>query len=291
MHISKYSDDFNYKQTKFCEYMHDFNYPETQVHFHIFGTEYRVMHSHDYWEFFLILSGSIMHKTPISSEKLSAGDLVLVRPSDKHCFVKPMEEGYQQLNVMITDKLFRELTEVINPNLYSMIINQIEPIKFFADDQVRQDMLNTVHLIQMLEEKDYVNYVSLIKLMYFSVLNIAYKKLLHINNSYPDWLNEFLAEIKKPSNIGLKVDELYKFTNFSHSHLIRLFKQYTGKTMIDYLIDLKMSFAANLLVTTDFSTLDISSKIGYDSLSHFNRIFKKYFNKTPSEYRKKIKNT
>ena len=56
-------------------------------------------------------------------------------------------------------------------------------------------------------------------------------------------------------------------------------------------MELKLSYAAKLLQTTDLIVLDISSKVGYSSLSHFNRVFKATYHLTPSEYRNKSKHS
>ena len=48
-------------------------------------------------------------------------------------------------------------------------------------------------------------------------------------------------------------------------------------------------YAKELLATTNLTTLSISSKLHFDSLSHFNHLFKREFNMTPSQYRKQKK--
>ena len=45
--------------------------------------------------------------------------------------------------------------------------------------------------------------------------------------------------------------------------------------------------AAEFLAHSNFSTVEISGKLGFDSLSHFNHLFKKTFGITPREYRSK----
>jgi len=42
-------------------------------------------------------------------------------------------------------------------------------------------------------------------------------------------------------------------------------------------------------LTTDYNTLDICTRIGFDSLSHFNHVFKDFYGITPTEYKAKNK--
>ena len=76
---------------------------------------------------------------------------------------------------------------------------------------------------------------------------------------------------------------------FSQVHINRLFKQYMGTTIGSYFNNIKLKYACKLLETSNFTVLEIASRIGYSSLSHFNRIFKAKFGCTPKEYRQKEK--
>ena len=84
----------------------------------------------------------------------------------------------------------------------------------------------------------------------------------------------------------MKLKDIYPLAPYSQSMLNIYFNKYVGMTLITYITTLKVSYACNLLRYTDDSPLDISSKLSYDSLSHFNRVFKKITGKTPIAYRK-----
>ncbi|WP_248928599.1 helix-turn-helix domain-containing protein [Paenibacillus hamazuiensis] len=66
--------------------------------------------------------------------------------------------------------------------------------------------------------------------------------------------------------------------------LSRSIKQVTGKNFIDYLTELRMDKAKELLRETDLKMGDVAVSVGYQH-SYFNRIFKKQEGITPSEYR------
>ena len=55
---------------------------------------------------------------------------------------------------------------------------------------------------------------------------------------------------------------------------------------MDYVIEIRILNARNLLVQTNQDVADIAAKVGYTDLKYFSRIFKKLTNLTPSEYRK-----
>ena len=65
-----------------------------------------------------------------------------------------------------------------------------------------------------------------------------------------------------------------------------MFKKATGQNFMDYVIEIRIMNARNLLVQTDQDVADIAATVGYTDLKYFSRIFKKLTNLTPSEYRK-----
>lgn len=84
---------------------------------------------------------------------------------------------------------------------------------------------------------------------------------------------------------NLDLNEVSAMTGFSKYHFARLFKQYTNMTFCDYLGQLRLSAAEELLKQPDLSITEIALQSGFSSISTFNRMFRKYKNCTPSEYR------
>ena len=69
----------------------------------------------------------------------------------------------------------------------------------------------------------------------------------------------------------------------------RFFKQHTGRTLSDYIIDIRMGNATRMLIDTNESVGEICFKCGYNNMSNFNRIFKRKKGCTPSEFREQYK--
>jgi len=63
------------------------------------------------------------------------------------------------------------------------------------------------------------------------------------------------------------------------------FKQHTGETFRQFILNKKLDVAKQLLRTSDLSVVDIASRLGYWNPSSFMKIFKKQFNITPDQYR------
>jgi two-component system, response regulator YesN len=86
---------------------------------------------------------------------------------------------------------------------------------------------------------------------------------------------------------NFSLDLLADSIGMSTAHMCRVYKQYTGNTIIDILGEKRMDQARKLLIDTNLSINEIAEKVGYINASYFYRVFKKANGVTPNEYRKK----
>ena len=77
----------------------------------------------------------------------------------------------------------------------------------------------------------------------------------------------------------------------SRSHFCRIFKQQTGQTPTQYLQNVRMNAAKELLVSTDLFIGEIADQVGYQDPLYFSKLFCRSEGTSPSEYRKRIKGT
>ena len=260
-------------------------FKETGTYMHIRSEGYPVLHDHNYWECLILLSGSAQHTTEKETEILSEGSARLMHPKDMHMITTNNGYAYSELNFSVTEELFRKITALYGPDFYDIILAHNGCIKMQLSTDELKNIRHKLHLFQTLDSSDKNTQSMLIKMLFTVVLEKIYFQMLYSGNEYPEWLENFLNEIKKVQNMSASVSDIYKMSNFSHSQLTRLFKKYMGKTLICYLKELRLSYAAMLLQTTDYTVLNISNATGYTSLSHFNRIFKEHYGIVPSEFR------
>lgn len=84
----------------------------------------------------------------------------------------------------------------------------------------------------------------------------------------------------------ITLESLAKLTHTSKYYLSHAFKEYTGQSIIDYLIDRRIQEACKLLKTTNHTIGSIAQMIGYETTSYFSSAFKNRMKMSPLSYRK-----
>lgn len=110
-----------------------------------------------------------------------------------------------------------------------------------------------------------------------------------IDKSIVSPLKTSLKHIHSFYTTKIEIPLLAKMENLSNSRYIAVFKKQTGKSPNEYIIDLRMQFAKNLIENTNMSIKQISERVGYSDQYFFSRLFKKNFGVSPMGYRKEKK--
>ena len=83
----------------------------------------------------------------------------------------------------------------------------------------------------------------------------------------------------------IKLEDLAALVAMVPSAFSRFFKQHTGRSPLDYIIDVRLGAAARMLVDTTTSVSEICYACGFNNLSNFNRTFKARRGYTPRDFR------
>lgn len=69
-------------------------------------------------------------------------------------------------------------------------------------------------------------------------------------------------------------------------YLNRLFRQSIGKTVFQYLSEIRIAHARELLATSSMKGSQISEKVGFSDESYFSKVFKRHTGISPLKYAK-----
>jgi AraC-like DNA-binding protein len=102
------------------------------------------------------------------------------------------------------------------------------------------------------------------------------------NRAFNDLLDYMKVHFPEP----LQIRELADRFHISLSYCCLLFRKTLSKTFSEYLTELRMANAGELLREGDLSLAEICERIGFNDYYYFIRVFRKHYGAPPSRYRK-----
>lgn len=256
------------------------------------STFYSQLHQHEEIQIAFIKKGQ--GKLIISDDvhPYSAGDIFVIGNNIPHQFdsLKQVDDTSHMISLFFTKKTFGN---------YFVEIPELETIhQFFHKSECGFKLLpnnNTIReLMLKISNADkfsrYILFLKIIKrICHCETLNLANfmdSKEISFNNGgrmqtiFDYVMNNFQEDIT--------LEQVSELVYMTPNAFCRFFKQRTNKTFFNYLIELRIEYACQLLRNNpDISIAQISDKSGFNSISNFNRKFKKLKKKTPSNYQYK----
>lgn len=104
-----------------------------------------------------------------------------------------------------------------------------------------------------------------------------------MNQKFIDQVRTIVVKNISDENFG--VSELSSLLGLSPSQTLRKIKAASGKSVNQYIREIRLEKAAKLLEETSQSIAEVSCQVGFSSASYFNKSFRKYYNVTPGEYK------
>ncbi len=225
-------------------------------------------------------------------------DMVLLAPRVPHCWYGHSEGGdYREQNAKVFVIQFNEhfIGEHLQRSDFRFIKN------LFKDAEKGIEVLHeTKHrlvaeVLKLKAENSMEQYLQLLNILHqLSILPQGYKKLCSAiytfndrKNKYDtfDEVHQYIVENYKHK---IKLSEAAQLVNMSESAFSHYFKKRTFKSFSQFVNELRVGYAARVLMETDKTISEAAFESGFNNLSNFNRIFKKVKNCSPTDFRNKI---
>lgn len=249
-------------------------------------------HMHYEWELTLFEEGVARNVVNGVSYDVSRGDVFLMGPQDLHA-IEFVTRPHVHRDVYISDADMRLICDSLSPDFYRKNHKGGTPAPTSRAPRMLEtvsaelkDLETAIRLTDVGENNSERRCKSIANGIVHFLLSLYLKEEWRKEDTVPRWLYDIVHELQKPENFPKRINEIIKMSNYSHAQFSKIFKQHTGLSLIDYVVNVRLDYAAHLLKTSDLSSLSISSAIGYDSFSFFIKIFKKRYGVTPCEIQK-----
>ncbi len=254
-----------------------------------------VLHKHEFIEIVFVYSGEGIHSINDVDYEVSYGSLLFINLNQTHSFKTNTKMKFY--NIFIKPELF---SEVITGE------NVIDILSLTAFEEFRQhdiieknyvefsenDLNSIEHIMQnMLNEYKIKarGYNTVLKAFLQVLLTYFLRKMLIIEETEDDKKiisDELLKYIDEHYSEKIGLGELAAKSFYNPSYFSRIFKKVTGMTLIDYITNIRINKACELLLATELPVSEIAMRVGCNNNSAFYESFKKIKGVTPSQYKK-----
>jgi AraC-like DNA-binding protein len=101
-------------------------------------------------------------------------------------------------------------------------------------------------------------------------------------------LGEVISRMENNYRENWTVARLAKIAAMAPSTFLPVFREATGSSPIDYLLNLRLTKAAEILLKDDCAISEVAANCGFRDSNYFSRQFRKFYNCSPRDYRKRF---
>ncbi|MBM7570071.1 AraC-like DNA-binding protein [Aquibacillus albus] len=265
------------------------------------------IHDHDFVEIVYVTDGEAEHIFEGELYHVSAGDVFIINPGEVHTYKLEPGSKLEIVNCLFMPTLFDEVWLRGLGISESMDYFYVHP---FLDKSERfhrclnlrgQDAEEIFSLFQGMSnefEEKKKGYSTLIRLQLVQLLvqlSRLYQKVKDSTEQVNVKTQERKTLIKRICGYlerhydqKLSLSILSDLFNISSRHLNRIFKEETGKTVIEFVHQVRITRAKKLLTETDEKIICIAMDVGYDDPAFFTRLFSRKVGCSPGKYREKM---
>ncbi len=271
-------------------YERDYFNDEIEMHYALLKSAENIgpyLHGHEFYEIVLVLHGQIRHLVNDARSILHAGSLTLIRPKDIHRFYPIANHACHIINLAFMRRTIHDLFNYLGSGFATdaLLGSHLPPSIQLASTvkgqiEAKMTQLNSISNAQVAVKRS-----ALRMLLFELATQFASSTVLSGGQQLPPWLQRACDAMREPQNLRLGVPHMTQLAAVSPEHLSRSVRKFLNQTPTEYVNDLRLTYAANLLAHGDMPILDISAEIGIDSVSHFYTLFKARLGQTPRQYR------
>lgn len=253
------------------------------------------LHSHDFYEMFLVTTGSAIHIVNNREIPIGANDLVFMRSTDIHRYSMIPGSSFRMVNLSFKRDIMERIALFFQPsNRIETFLNSDMPYSIRLNEYQKKQFIHQLLAFCYQQNTSYENMeISVSKL----ILDLFYAYYFRADGDtagplsahIPDWFHDFYILMDSKEYFIKPLSEILDCTHHNPQYVMRLFKRFTGRSLTEHITGKRLDYAYTLLLHSDMPIMDIALDCGYENLSTFYHLFKRRFGYPPRSVRQKPK--
>ena len=246
---------------------------------------YHALHWHNYFEIEYVIKGSGKEIINGKEYEIKLGLFYFLLPTDYH-------EVYLDSDVEIINITFDY--PMLSSNLSQDICMANEDFVFVLSGEDHSKMLCLLNMmIYDFNHHDKYYEVNIHNLLQTILITAIRNSQTFLTSETKKVDNRIVLPALNYINLHFKenprLEQVAKAVFCSPAYFSKIFKQSTGKTFYEYITSMKISFAKKLILTYQYSMIDVCFLSGFTSVNNFMRVFKQQVQMSPSAFKKENK--
>ena len=242
-------------------------------------------HDHSFYEIVYVIDGDLPHYANEQRMDLHIGDVIFLRPQDKHAFVRDDNCHTSHRDIIFKSSFFESVLTSLAPDLLTEYHKSTLPFKTNFTIETINKFEKRIAEYTLIDSNNAKAKLIFAKIMLTELLYYYNKPLFQQESNYPPLVNQIIQKLNMHHILKQGTKYIFENFNYSKSHICKTFKKHVHVPLTDYINELRLNYATTLLKTTNIPLYEISNECGFSSLAYFNNLFKKRFNCTPAKYR------
>lgn len=255
-----------------CGFVHQYSVMETYP-----------LHSHDFFEFFYIVSGRAIHNINGEKRLIQEGDFTLIRPNDIHSYEAINNWDIEIISTGFSKEEFYAAISYLDADAQRILSCEFPLTISFSgvrQKEIQQKMMNISNKAHGSERRTYFRSL-LIEILYIFLMEEHEESII-----IPEHIAKIITEMKKKENFTVGLKRMLEISCISQEHLTREFKKHLNLTPTEFINLQRLDYAAHLLsLGGDAQIVDVCFECGFSSVSHFYHKFKEYFGYSPAKFK------
>lgn len=248
------------------------------------------MHYHDYYEIFLTLSDNVVHFVNDEKFILKKNTLVFIRKDDTHYYSKSVKQELSFINIAFSEDILFDMFYFLSDGFCSEeLLNEKSPPNIVLEEGDKNWLLHQISKLNSIQLDDTKTLKYKSRILLFQIFTKYFSKFANENlltaKEIPLWLQQLDTKMQRLENFSKPPQHMVILSGKSRAHLGRILQKHYGKTIPEYINDLRLNYLANSLINTDLPILDLCYECGFDNISWAYTLFKKKYGLSPLKFR------
>ena len=223
-----------------------------------------------------------------------AGDIFILRPFVMHA-INRLDEHEMTIDAIVFNLRLLETGEadMCTVKYFAPLLNEKRSVPCIVRplDSWYQPFNESMSAILKCDLSEQGAELDIKANLYWMFYHIYHNRLLNVEKNVAEdkhlyTVRQALEYIRAEYMNEITIEDIAKHCGYSEFYIMKLFKQFTGESVVDYVNNYRLTVAGRQLRDTQDDIATIAYQVGYNNVSYFNRQFKKQYGMTPREFRR-----